>query len=299
MMEIIHMTAAYSNALLVAVIPHVTDIARKLDLPIELPVTTNQVRRFNPSPDRFFVGAGLGLTNHYWFSFSFGAVEMFRSPDNWFTEQDIVNLERYVGKDNMTTNEAIELARGSFRKLGYKPEEFKVDGPPTRFEGPPELKRLGHVPYCRVEWNSPESIIPEVFHRSHNIRFDIDMQRKQVVGMNLSGRPFWQPNPKIDVPTELESDYRKRMKKENPNWRPPTSQSQTSYPSDNGAKAAPMEFKGTGPKMFIRTNAAQRLPGHAGSPAPMTVADDIKPSSASGSTNAPSSMTPTGALPPP
>jgi hypothetical protein len=298
MFELIHMTSAYSNAVLVAILPHVSDVARKLDLPVDLPVTTNQVRRFNPLPRKDLVGGGLGLTNRYWFVFEFGAVEGFRSPDNWFAEQDIVNLERYVGKDNMTTNEAIELARDSLRKLGYDPKEFHADHLPTSFEGPCDT-RNGHIPFCRIEWSSPEARSQAEHEKGYRIQFDIDMQRKQVVGMDLAGRPFWRPPPKIDVEVELETDYRKRMKKENPNWRPATSQPQASNPPDNSAKAAPMQFKGTGSKMFVRTNAPPRLPSHAGPLPSATGVDDTRPNQTSGSANAPSGVTPPGPLPPP
>ena len=49
-MELIHMTAAYSNAVLVAILPHVSDFAKKLDLPIPQPITATQVLKSRPSP---------------------------------------------------------------------------------------------------------------------------------------------------------------------------------------------------------------------------------------------------------
>jgi hypothetical protein len=213
MMQLVHMTIAYSNAMLVAILPHVSDCAKQLDLPIPQPITTGQVVHFAPNPYKDFVGGGLWLTNHYWFVFENGYVGGFRSPDDWFTMADEYwdHLDRYVGKDNMTTNEAIELARNSFRKLGYEPEDFHVDGQPTNVEGPYDNKKLGHIPYCRVEWNSPEATSQEGFNRSYHIQFDIDMQLKQVAGMSLSSKRFFQPDPKVDVVPELESDYQKRI----------------------------------------------------------------------------------------
>src|SRR5882724_7496742 len=124
---LIHITAAYSNAVLVAILPHVSDCAKQLDLPIAQPITVQQVARFNTMPYPDFVGGGLWLTNGYTFVFEWGYVNGFHSPNDWFSEQDIVNLERYAGKDNMTTNEAIELARSSLTKLGYKPADFHVN----------------------------------------------------------------------------------------------------------------------------------------------------------------------------
>ena len=207
------MTATYSNAVLVAVLSHVSDCAKQLDLPIPQPVTLNQVARFNVAPLQGEIGGGLWLTNNYWFVFENGYVGGFRSPDDWFTMADEYwdHLERYVGKDNMTTNETIELARHSFGKLGYQPEKFQVDGPPTKYQGSHENKKLGHIPYCRVQWEGPEPKNQAEIERSYHITFDIDMQRKQVVGMSVIGRSFSRSDPKIDVVPELESDYRKRM----------------------------------------------------------------------------------------
>ncbi|HEY5297554.1 MAG TPA: hypothetical protein VIK59_06495, partial [Verrucomicrobiae bacterium] len=124
MLQLIHMTATYSNAMLVALLPHFSECAKQLDLPIAQPVTADQVAHFSPSPYKDSIGGAIWLTNHDWFVFNNGFVRGFRSPDDWFTMADEYwdHLERYVGKDNMTTNEAIELARNSFRKLGYKPK---------------------------------------------------------------------------------------------------------------------------------------------------------------------------------
>jgi hypothetical protein len=227
MLQLIHMTAMYSNAMLVAILPHISDCAKQLDLPLPQPITLDQVARFSPSPYKDSVGGAIWLTNNNWFIFDNGFVRGFRSPDDWFAMADEYwdHLERYVGKDNMTTNEAVELARDSFRKLGYEPKDFHVDEPPTILEGSHDNKQLGHIPYCKVEWDSPEARNQEEFNQSYKIRFDIDLQHRQVVGMSLISKRFFRPAPKLDVEPELESDYRKRM----------------------------------GSRMFIRTNAPARL----------------------------------------
>jgi hypothetical protein len=204
-MPLLQLTAAYSNAVLVAVLPHISDCAKQLDLPIVRPITVEQVEKFNASPYTNNVGGGLWLTNHFWFVFSFGAVNGFRSPDDWFTIQDFDNIERFAGKDNITTNAAVDLARSSFSKLGYQPEIFHVNEQPTSLEVPSDSKKLGHVPYCRIIWKSPEATTREERLKSYSVQFDIDMQRAQVVGMSLSGTNFWRQNLEIDFQPDLES----------------------------------------------------------------------------------------------
>ena len=206
--SLIHMTAAYSNAVLVAVLPHVSDFAKQLELPINTPITINQVERFKP-PDitnEFMMAAW--LTNKYSFCFDYWNAETFRTSDDWFVQDDMEHVERFIGKDNMTTNQAIEFARSSIVKLGYKLDDFDLNDPPTFLELGGELKEFGHVPYCRVEWDSPKGETNVL--KNYLIQFDVDMQHKQIAGMALIGRKFGHPAPKIDIVPELESDYRKR-----------------------------------------------------------------------------------------
>jgi hypothetical protein len=51
-LEYIRVTAEYSNAVLLATLPYVTDFSQKLDLPLPAPVTTNHVRSFFTDPHR-------------------------------------------------------------------------------------------------------------------------------------------------------------------------------------------------------------------------------------------------------
>jgi hypothetical protein len=206
---LLHITATFSNAVLVAILPHVSNFAKHLDLPIAQPITIEQVARFNTSPYKDNLGGGLLLTNYYWFVFSSGYVDSFHSPDDWFLNQSLEDVERFAGENNMTTNDAINFARSSFVKLGYQPEDFHVNEQPTSLEGPIDSKKIGHVPYCRVIWKSPDATTREERMKSYMVRFDIDMQRKQIVGMFLSGTNFWRSNLDVGVKPEWESDYQK------------------------------------------------------------------------------------------
>ena len=212
-MPIIHITMAYSNALLVAVLPHVSDCAKQLDLPITQPITSSQVAHVGITPYQDQISCGVWLTNEYWFAFGNGYLSSFHSPTDWLVNNydnwaDVAYFKRYLGKDNITTNEAIQLARDAFRKLGYKPDAFQLHRPPTRFQGPADVERIGgHIPFCRVEWDSPESTVQSMLGLNFSIQFDVDMQRKQIVGMNLSSRRFSRPEPKVTVVPEIETNY--------------------------------------------------------------------------------------------
>lgn len=216
-MELIHLTAQYSNAVLVAVLPYVTEFSAKLDLPVERPVTAKQVIWSRPSPYKDYVKVGLILSGHSWFTVDpRGFVDGFRAPTNWIFEQEFTDesIRQYLGHDHMTTNEVISMARDTLVKLGYKPELTHSYEVPT-LEGPYDLHRkeiAGHVPYCRVIWEWPKT---DNGVDLNYIKIEINMQTKTLVGMtilfsrtnNLSFTPV-----KADVVPELETDYQKRMK---------------------------------------------------------------------------------------
>jgi hypothetical protein len=214
MMELIHMTAAYSNAVLVAILPQVSDFAKKLDLPVQQPITVNQVVWSKSMPYKDMIEGAVILTNHYWFAYDWhGYVNSFRLlDDNWFYEKDpATNWLRYVGKDAITTNEAIVLARDTLRKLGYEPELLHADGPPSVFQGPVDLKNGSHIPYCEIRWESPEPKTLEEQKNRDSLEFQINLEKKTVVGMAIVSGKIKGTPPKIGVEPELESDYQKRM----------------------------------------------------------------------------------------
>jgi hypothetical protein len=214
MMELIHMTATYSNALLVAILPHISEFSKKLDLPIAQPISAAQVREFRPSNVKDFIGGGLMLTNGYWFAFNNGYVDSFRSPDNVFCDQDpALNWPKYAfGKDNMTTNEAIALARKSLSRLGYPPELLGCEAPPKSVTGPYDTKDGHHVPACQVRWERYAEPKTAAEQASNDVvTVEINMERKSVTGLSVISKKLWKAPPKLDVEPVLQRDYKKAM----------------------------------------------------------------------------------------
>jgi len=215
MLELVHMTATYSNAMLVAILPHVSDFAMKLGLPISQPITASQVVWFHPSPYKDLIGGGLVLSNRYWFAFNNGCVEGFRTPDNIFYDQDpAANWPSYAyGKDNMTTNAVLALARESLKKLGYAPELLGCDAPPKSFNGPYDTKDGRYVPGCQMRWESiPDARTAEESKNNDIVTVEIDMNKKTVVGLHITSKKVWRAPPKLSVQPELEKDFKQRTK---------------------------------------------------------------------------------------
>jgi len=222
---LIHMTAAYSNALFMLVVTNASDFAKKLDLPIPLPITTNQVVRFQPHPFTTMVGGVLTLTNgdKFWQN-GYGYIDIYHEGTDFFVEQEFDDMSKYVGTSNMTSNEVVQFARESLRKLGYEPKNMSADGPPTK------VSIVGKVngntyPFAQVEWEGKEKEKPRDVDK---ITISVNTETKRVVGLSLLSTNAWRPTPDLGVKIELEADYRKRMKGD----------------------------------MFIRTNAPRTLPAN-------------------------------------
>jgi hypothetical protein len=210
MMELIHMTAGYSNAVLVALLPHISEFAGKLNLPVKQPVTAEQVVWAGISPYKDWVCGAVVLTNHYWFGLDHrGFVDSFHAPTNWFYEQEFTDIGKYAGQDHMTTNEVIAMARDALRKLGYKPALAHSDKPPA-LEGPCDIRK-DHVPYCRVTWTEDVNKLgPD------RIEVEVNMETKALVGMTVSFSPtnnLTTTPMTVSVVPELESDYRARTRR--------------------------------------------------------------------------------------
>lgn len=165
----IHVTPVYSNAVLTLMLPEVTRIAKKLELPIELPVTTEQVKEFSVDP-KGYLGGKLFLKNGW--QFNIGGARFFVSisdgvhrgqcnvevisPHCFFTMEDKeINLEDYYGTNKMSEAEIIEYSKKLMNCLGFE-ELMKGRKQPNQMDGPfpPEGEILKEIPRAFVRWRA-------------------------------------------------------------------------------------------------------------------------------------------------
>lgn len=165
----IHVTPVYSNAVLSLMLPEVTRIAKKLELPIELPVTTEQVKEFKIDP-KGYLGGKLFLKNGW--QFNIGGSRFFVSisdgvhrgqcnvevisPHCFFTMEDKeINPEDYYGTNKMSETEIIEYSKKLMNCLGFE-ELMKGRKRPNQMDGPfpPEGEILKEIPRAFVRWRA-------------------------------------------------------------------------------------------------------------------------------------------------
>ncbi|MGC8989207.1 MAG: hypothetical protein ACP5MD_03710 [Verrucomicrobiia bacterium] len=208
MSDMIHVTMEYSNAVLVALLPIFSDFAKKLDLPVPNPITTNHVQRFvtgGPLIEGYpiDVKAHLVLTNGYEFWYSWGYVEDFRSPRDYFTCQHVERVPEFFGTLRLDRSEAVDLARKVLRNAGYAAHLPMVRKKPTRVCGPFRFKE--HIiPYYLVSWEAKD-------RGQGSVDVHLDGEHGIVTGLFTASTNLWRSPPTIPVQPELESHYRRRL----------------------------------------------------------------------------------------
>jgi len=193
MLSFVQVTAAYSNAVLVAILPEVSDFSRRLDLPVYTPITLEQVARFNCDPRKGEVGGWLKLTNGFEFWYFHGHVNGFASPRCWYRLQDPAEIPSFFGQLKMNKKEAVQMARDALRKLGYSETMLFADGEPKVTKPP----RVGAnvVPRYRIEWIEPEN-------GSTCVDVEIDGEKKELRSLMLINSSLWRDPPSVDVKPE-------------------------------------------------------------------------------------------------
>ncbi|MGH7990901.1 MAG: hypothetical protein ACREDS_12025, partial [Limisphaerales bacterium] len=191
---LVQMTAAYSNAVLVAILPHMTDVAQKLELPIPTPITQSAVRHFFCDPRADEVGGWVVLTNGYQFWFHHGYVNGMSSPWNVFRLQDPDLVPKLYGPLRMNEKEAVALARKTLKKLGYTNDIFDTVEPEVQLESPKESFAVNQgVPQYRIIWHDPDWTNRDI------AELDVNAKVKHVDAYELYDKIFWRTNPDVGV----------------------------------------------------------------------------------------------------
>ncbi|MCF7669904.1 MAG: hypothetical protein K9N48_09045 [Verrucomicrobia bacterium] len=208
MMDMIHVTMQYSNAVLVALLPHFSDFSQKLELPVPRPITTNHVQRFvtgGPVIEGYPVDVQghLVLTNGYEFWYSWGHVTGFLSPGDYYAAQDVERVPEFFGTLRLDQSEAVVVAREALAAAGYANHLPITSKKPQELRGPKKYKDQ-IIPHYHLVWKSEDK-------GQGYVKVDVDGESGFVTGLSISATNLWRSPPKIPVQPELESEYRRRV----------------------------------------------------------------------------------------
>lgn len=245
-MELIQMTAAYSNAVLMAVLPHVTDVAKELNLPIIQPVQPAHVWRFVCDPRKGAIGGWVTFTNGYQFWFQNGHIDMMESPNCYFHLQDPDEIPRFYGTMRMTESDAVQMGEQTVRKLGYHPSWLKTEKPTVERARTASRDEPNVVPRFRVTW---QRIALDGRKTIAEVEINADSKRPEMY--RLLGREFEREQPNIPQPSVIPQP---------PSSAPPVRESKLQLLPDDQRLAATNEVCAKATEMAKRLGLPIKLP---------------------------------------
>ena len=191
--DMVRVTADYSNAVLVAILPYISDVAQKLDLPLPHPVTAAQVLECSIPPSGK-TEAQVIFRGGWSFAFQRGHVETIQSPHCYYMLQDPDHIPSFYGEVKMSKAEAVQLARDTLKKLGLPLESVFAEQEPE-VSGPP-MVGTNTVPHYQVLWPHPRG--------GTSVQMEINGNLKRVERIRLRNERLEKPPPYVSVVPEHE-----------------------------------------------------------------------------------------------
>jgi len=200
---------AFARAFLTAILPQLSDFVKKGNLAAKSPASakdvdmTRYLAKYNCGIVEDDPCAFIDMKTEDKFIYSHGQVIAFysadamhnpdRTPPYTFPGID-QEMAKYFGPVNMTTNEAVALARRTVKKLGYSEEMLHIDKPPIRID-PPGWWGTNRMARCFVEWR-------EYWDGPTYVNAEIDVAKKTLKSLYINDHAItniWRAPPKISV----------------------------------------------------------------------------------------------------
>jgi len=200
--DLIQVTAQYSNAVMVAVLPYFSDVAKKLDLPVPQPITQTDVAKvhFLPflSTASRDTAVSILLKDGWAFTYEFGCVHLIADSHGYSALQDPDGISKYYGRDAINEEEAVQLARSALKKLGIPLEDVFAEQEPLVTL--PLKIGTNIVPHYEIKWLDPRG--------SDSVDIHINGNTKQIERLYLVNKNLERSQLKINViPPDAEEGH--------------------------------------------------------------------------------------------
>jgi hypothetical protein len=186
--DFIRVTPQYSNAVLSAVLPCFSAVAKKLHLPISYRISHADIAHANVLPFRD-MAADVLLKNGWAFEYHWGYVDSIVDTHSYFSLQNPDKIPKYYGKVRMNRSEATQMARDALKNLGIRLSDVFADQEPKVTL--PEKIGTNTLPYYRVIWLDPRG--------PPSVDVGINGKAKQIERIELRNKNLEHPQPKINV----------------------------------------------------------------------------------------------------
>ncbi len=189
--QYVRITAEYSNAVLLAIMPHITDCARRLELPLPQPITVAQVRAFRCDNHLGEAGGRVALTSGDIFGFRHGHVGEFKTPHRFYGMEDFERIPLLYGTNKIHAPQAVELCRETIKRLGATEEEMYADLPP-KVDSPRPKGASNTIPRFLITWVDPRD-------GSTSCQFEVNSQDERIESFFFVNDSLSKPPPAVTV----------------------------------------------------------------------------------------------------
>ncbi|MGH7977991.1 MAG: hypothetical protein ACREE6_01350 [Limisphaerales bacterium] len=182
----------YARQLIPMMFKAIGDYARKLSLPVQLPLTTNNVARVRIYDNEGWPHAEITLTNGCRFIYRHTMVNGYYAPDNLFGSDRKIHIKDFEGKWNLTTNQAIAVVKDALRKLDYPTNHIHLNFAPFIFTASVDKE---HIPRLEFQWYY--SVQDDLQSR---LEAEVNTENGKLESLYYDDKAYWGGRPPITVP---------------------------------------------------------------------------------------------------
>ncbi|MDD5139532.1 MAG: hypothetical protein PHY43_04630 [Verrucomicrobiales bacterium] len=184
----------YARKLIPIAFQAIDEYGRKLSLPIPRPLTTNHVAKFSLADNGGWPHCEIELTNGWRFIYRNSMVNGYYAPDNLFNSDNRpILIRQFVGKQNITEQEAIDLVRNTMSKFNYPTNLVHMDFQPN-FLRP----ALPGIPRLFIFWNTENED-----DLQSKVEAEVDLDKGRLQSLYYDHKAYWNKPPPIDAPISL------------------------------------------------------------------------------------------------
>lgn len=186
----------YARQLIPIMFRAVDDYGKQLNLPIVLPLTTNNVARIKIHNNGGWPHCEIWLTNGWKFIYRHTMVNGYYSPDVFnSTDFHPFHLQDFKGKWNLNEEQAIRLVKQQLAKLHYSTNSIHMDFAPNVIFAAGYFKRI--IPRYFFEWDFWNAAHDDL---QSKVEAEVNAETGDVESLYYDDKVYWNERPPIDAP---------------------------------------------------------------------------------------------------
>ncbi|MGH7953120.1 MAG: hypothetical protein ACREFE_14560 [Limisphaerales bacterium] len=194
------MNPAYAWKLVPIMFKAIDQYSEKLNLPIPLPLTTNNVAKIEANNNGGWPDCEITLTNGWRFVYRHCMVCGYFTPDDLLSDRrnPAIHTKHFVGQWNLTESQAIEIVQQAMKKLDYPTNNVHMDFAPGVIYPAGYFKKI--IPHYFFEWYYPTN--GELQSR---LEAEVNAADGKLESLYYDDKAYWNCRPPIDVPISIKN----------------------------------------------------------------------------------------------